>query len=780
MADMGGRAVSSRTALAIVAATLMAAPCLSQVPGDADGDGVLDIADAIGIVAEIHDGDGADPSDAPYASYPGTVDADANQDGAIDAADVSAATELLYGGALIFFQTTTYIVDEGDTSVTITVELDRAAEHPITLTYATSDGSATAGSDYNATSGPLTFTTGVVAQTFSVTIREDGDTEGTEYLNLILTNASGGVIARSGQATLSIVDAGESPLQVDAVAPGSVVEGGVVRIYARALASLSTVDVLLHHNLHGDVVLDDVPVTNDAWVAVTLPGAVVAEGTPWSVALQLAPGLATPTVEGLTVMSAGSAGTPLLVADEENMTCGNECAHPILPGQTWQGTWDAAGDNDRFSFSAGADTMVHVTLDRVDDTLPPDHPDVPTPELVLVSPDDLVVAIAPLPGFAAAGTALTATLPTAGTYTATATSNKTTADYATLGDYQIALDLQVEGDANTFALAREAQRALVTTGSEPVAELAASVLDPFGHSASGVAVEWVEVGQPSGTIVPTGTDGVSRTTLPLGATGTADYEAQITNVPFLPGSKRVVNPARGPVARVGSGVRTRDLRAAIDLPDDLKQAIAVRGQGDYPGCFAHEAACGLAAPGTYHVQGYDVGTGWWVQDANVTVLRSGLPITALDEAGLAIGDQVTLTPRVDLTRTDGGTTDVLEDVVGLPVLVEVQGGNGGAISSDSGATWCTAAVLSSGTPFLYRLPDLALSAASDSYLTTEVLDASMSLKVEVDVGGTPETHQVSVQASISVRPREAAPCSYLSYLDEGAEVAGWGELGGPR
>ena len=72
------------------------------------------------------------------------------------------------------------------------VTLSRSASSPITINYATSDGSATAGADYTETSGTLTFTAGESSQTIEVTVLDDSHDEGEETLTLTLSNASGG------------------------------------------------------------------------------------------------------------------------------------------------------------------------------------------------------------------------------------------------------------------------------------------------------------------------------------------------------------------------------------------------------------------------------------------------------------------------------------------------------------------------------------------------------------------------------------------------------------
>ena len=66
--------------------------------------------------------------------------------------------------------------------------------------YATSDGSATAGADYTAVSGTLSFRAGERTQTVEVELLDDNHDEGEETFTLTLSNASGAVIT-DGQAT---------------------------------------------------------------------------------------------------------------------------------------------------------------------------------------------------------------------------------------------------------------------------------------------------------------------------------------------------------------------------------------------------------------------------------------------------------------------------------------------------------------------------------------------------------------------------------------------------
>ena len=63
------------------------------------------------------------------------------------------------------------------------------------MDYATSDATATAESDYTATSGTLTFTAGEISKTVSVPVLNDARDEGAETMKLTLANASGARIA---------------------------------------------------------------------------------------------------------------------------------------------------------------------------------------------------------------------------------------------------------------------------------------------------------------------------------------------------------------------------------------------------------------------------------------------------------------------------------------------------------------------------------------------------------------------------------------------------------
>ena len=90
------------------------------------------------------------------------------------------------------------------------VTLNRAASGTVTVDYATADGTATAGADYTATSGMLTFAPGETAKTVNVPVLDDAHDDTGETLTLTLSNASGARI-RDGQATGTIENSDAIP-----------------------------------------------------------------------------------------------------------------------------------------------------------------------------------------------------------------------------------------------------------------------------------------------------------------------------------------------------------------------------------------------------------------------------------------------------------------------------------------------------------------------------------------------------------------------------------------
>ena len=145
-----------------------------------------------------------DSSGAVTIRLPATTDCDAS--GAICTADDRGLSHSLSARVAdpVGISVADARVEEGaDAVLAFAVTLSRAASVTLTVDYATSDGTATAGEDYTATSGTLTFEAGESSKTIEVTVLDDFHDEGEETLTLRLSNPSGGRVT-DGEATGTI------------------------------------------------------------------------------------------------------------------------------------------------------------------------------------------------------------------------------------------------------------------------------------------------------------------------------------------------------------------------------------------------------------------------------------------------------------------------------------------------------------------------------------------------------------------------------------------------
>ena len=111
--------------------------------------------------------------------------------------------------------------NEGNSGVTpfvFSVSLSVASAATVTVNYATSDGSATAGSDYNPASGTLTFAPGVLTQTVTVNVIGDTVIEATETFVVTLSAPANATLAAAG-GTGTIINDDAAPVALLLVVP---------------------------------------------------------------------------------------------------------------------------------------------------------------------------------------------------------------------------------------------------------------------------------------------------------------------------------------------------------------------------------------------------------------------------------------------------------------------------------------------------------------------------------------------------------------------------------
>jgi hypothetical protein len=120
--------------------------------------------------------------------------------------------DLRTGAPAVRFEQETYSALESSGVATIAVTLDPTSDIVATVHYATADGTATAGEDYQATSGILTFAPGENRQTFDVFLLDDLDIEADQTVRLTLKDATNASIAGANPATLTLVDDDRPPV----------------------------------------------------------------------------------------------------------------------------------------------------------------------------------------------------------------------------------------------------------------------------------------------------------------------------------------------------------------------------------------------------------------------------------------------------------------------------------------------------------------------------------------------------------------------------------------
>lgn len=105
----------------------------------------------------------------------------------------------------VSFSTNTFKVDENGVQAVVTASLNTPSGLTLRVNYASSNGTATAGSDYNAVSGTLIFSPGQTSRTFNVPILDDFVDEPDETVRLFLSSPTNAVLGLAS-ATLLIID----------------------------------------------------------------------------------------------------------------------------------------------------------------------------------------------------------------------------------------------------------------------------------------------------------------------------------------------------------------------------------------------------------------------------------------------------------------------------------------------------------------------------------------------------------------------------------------------
>ena len=115
----------------------------------------------------------------------------------------------------IQFSADTYSATENAGIATVTLHAD-GVQAQVTVDYATSDGSAEAGSDYVGAFGTITFAdVGTGDKTFPIPILDDSLVEGNETINLALSNPTGNAVLGARDTAVLIIAANDMAVDVN-------------------------------------------------------------------------------------------------------------------------------------------------------------------------------------------------------------------------------------------------------------------------------------------------------------------------------------------------------------------------------------------------------------------------------------------------------------------------------------------------------------------------------------------------------------------------------------
>jgi chitodextrinase len=247
--------------------------------------------------------------------------------------------------------------DSGTVQAVFSVDLQSETGGLVTVDYATSNGTATAGSDYQSTSGNLSFSGSTTQRSVSVPVLGDTDTEEFETFDVNLTNPSGAEITDGVGTGMIVDDDAPSIPTVNSFSPPSGPAGSLVVLTGDSFTGTTAV------TLGGT--LASFSVVSDARIDVVVPGG--ASSGPIRVTNAAGTGSSASDflVEFEVVVSTDGSGTVDLQPAGGFYSEGSTVTLTPVPSSGWSFlSWsgDLAGADDPAILTVDADKSVTATF----------------------------------------------------------------------------------------------------------------------------------------------------------------------------------------------------------------------------------------------------------------------------------------------------------------------------------------------------------------------------------------------------------------------------------
>jgi hypothetical protein len=277
-----------------------------------------------------------------------------------DTSEFGQATQMTLTPASLQFSSAAYNVSESGVSATITVTRTGNSDGAVSVNYATSNGTATAGSDYTAATSTLSWNSGdTTDKTFTVPITDDTSLEADETVNLTLSSPGGSAVLGTQNTALLTITDNESVLTIaDATAAieGSAAEPGTVT-FALSLSPASNQSVTVDYTTTNGTALAGSDYTAKNGTITFAPGQ-----TSQSVTISLIGDAVNEATETFSLTLANASGATITDAQGVGTISDDDIAPSVSIGDASVTEGDTGSVNAVFAVTLSAASSQTVTV----------------------------------------------------------------------------------------------------------------------------------------------------------------------------------------------------------------------------------------------------------------------------------------------------------------------------------------------------------------------------------------------------------------------------------